>query len=207
MYKSNEDYSDNTSAIEEEVRGPLLLGPEEEDILHDMIMSSLTHARGSSSREGGPSTASSSRASEPTLWNPGLQRLIASQTPPGHPRLHISDPATFRLHHTHKGTFLGEQFGHICLNPTSRWNKDGSRWWSQRRSAGKWFWNNGKPCQVACEAAWIPFDQWLLAQRWVVHKATINSFLPIVTTSWEPDVGQMAADNMLLSYICQDPDG
>ena len=200
MYESDEDYSDNMSAIEEEVRGPSPLGPEEEDILHNTIMSSLAHARGSSSREGGPSTTSS-RASEPMLWNPGLRRLIASQTPPGCPRLHIGDPAAFRLHHTHKGAFLGEQFGHVCLSPASRWNEDGSRWWSQRRSAGKWFWNNRKPCQVAREAARIPFDQWSLAQRWVVREATIDGFLPVTTTSWEPDVGQMAADNMLPSYI------
>ena len=41
----------------------------------------------------------------------------------------------------------------------------------------------------------------------MVREATIDGFLPVMTASWEPDVGQMAADNMLPSYICRDPDG
>jgi len=69
------------------------------------------------------------------------------------------------------------------------------------------FWSNGKPFQMAKEAAMIPFDQRSLAQHLAVREATRAETFPLSDASAEPDIVQLASSGELPAYIRRDKDG
>src|SRR6266550_9063322 len=78
--------------------------------------------------------------------------------------------------------------------------------WSAAAS-NPWFWSNGKPFQMAKEAAMIPFDQRSLAQRLAVREATRAGTFPLSDASAEPNIVQLASSGELPAYIRHDKDG
>ena len=200
MYDTDSDFD---SKCEGSVRAPSLTGNEEE-LEEASNRSRHEFARRLEYVEGEDPSSSSrmvideaplalrieSASSQMKKYEPsaGSRRTRAGQFPPGYPNPHLEDPASFRLNKFYR---LGA-FGHVCLNDKSYWDRDASSLWAKRPTAGKWFWQNGRPMQMAREASKVPFDQRSNAQRWAVKDATMTGLLPFNDLSEEPDIEEIA---------------
>ena len=209
MYPSD---TDDTNNIIDEIAENTSLGSEDERIVVETIQrSALSHARESHRVEGEAlASSSTSHTASPFLakgrtFKAGTRKPGPGQRPPGDLESHLGDPASFALDRSVKGAFLSTT-GHACIRKDSRWNGDAAVLWSQD-SSQPWFWLNGRPFQMAKEAASIPFDQRSLAQRLAVREATRADALPLEDASAEPDVIRLASTNELPAYIRRDKDG
>ena len=209
MYPSD---TDDTNNIIDEIAENTSLGSEDERIVVETIQrSALSYARESHRVEGEAlASSSTSHTASPFLakgrtFKAGTRKPGPGQRPPGDLESHLGDPASFALDRSVKGAFLSTT-GHACIRKDSRWNGDAAVLWSQD-SSQPWFWLNGRPFQMAKEAASIPFDQRSLAQWLAVREATRADALPLEDASAEPDVIRLASTNELPAYIHRDNDG
>jgi hypothetical protein len=117
--------------------------------------------------------------------------------------IYIGDQAPFRLHN--RSNAFRSRHGHTCmdLRGTTHWDTTSHRLFRKREAnkSNHWIWRSSFPMQMAREASVIPFDQRSLAQRWTVQEATRDAFLPLGSTSMEPDIESLAKNGLLPAYI------
>jgi hypothetical protein len=209
MFPSDPEDTDN---IMDELAENTPLNSEEEEIIVETIQRSAhSHARESHRVEGEAlATSSTSQMPSPFLakgraFKAGTRRPGPGQRPPGDLESHVGDPASFSLDRVVKDAFMSVT-GHACIGKDSHWNGDAAMLWSLGASH-PWFWSNGRPFQMAKEAAIVPFDQRSLAQRLAVREATRAGAIPLSDASVEPDIIHLASTNELPTYLRRDSDG
>ena len=139
------------------------------------------------------------------MFKAGTRRPGPGQRPPGDLESHVGDPASFSLDRVVKDAFMSVT-GHACIGKDSHWNGDAAILWSLGASH-PWFWSNGRPFQMAKEAAIVPFNQRSLAQRLAVREATRAGTIPLSDASVEPDIIHLASTSELPTYLHCDSDG
>ena len=115
--------------------------------------------------------------------------LIPNQMLPGGRSKYVTDQESFHLQHV-MGMSRSEG-SHTFIRPDTKWDGNTTKLWLNPLSWKSWYWNKGHQLQMAHEAAEIPFDQRLLAQRWAIREVMIGEVLPEGFCSVEPDIERM----------------